>query len=339
MQLKRYRSPSVREALALARADLGPDALVLSTRMVSAAGVRGWFGGRLVEVTAATDTLSDSRPAATADRQPRASREADDAAGLTRWQAGVTARLEAAGLGAALARDVATAVPVWRRRDLSAVTLRRAVADRLELMAGGDDERAPIEVFVGPPGAGKTTTVAKIAARERTRRGRHLALVAADGFRVGAVEQLRLYAEILGTPFLVARNGQQLEEVLGGLARPALVDTAGRSPGDGSLGPVFDALAGRPGVRMHLVLPATASPQRAERLLDEFLPAAPSRVVLTRVDEADSIAGLVSVLAARGLRVSYLGTGQRVPEDLTPATGAALAAHVLGEDAAAESPR
>jgi len=163
--------------------------------------------------------------------------------------------------------------------------------------------------------------------------------VAADGFRVGAVEQLRLYAEILGTPFLVARNGQQLEEVLGSLSRPALVDTAGRSSTDADLGPVFETLAGRPGVRMHLVLPATATPRQAERILDEFLPAAPARVVITRVDEAESLGPLVSVIAARGLRVSYLGTGQRVPDDLTPATGQALAVHVLGDDTAGGFPR
>jgi len=339
MQLKRYRSSSVRNALALARAELGPDALVLSTRLVPASGIRGWLGARLVEVTAATDNLSADRPAATADRQPAAGDHPARTLDGGRWRDGVAARLEAVGLGTALARDVAASVPAWRRRDLSVVTLRHAVADRLDRMAGDADDRAPVEVFIGPPGAGKTTTVAKIAARERTRRGRRLALVAADGFRVGAVEQLRLYAEILGTPFLVARNGQQLEEVLGSLSRPALVDTAGRSSTDADLGPVFETLAGRPGVRMHLVLPATATPRQAERILDEFLPAAPARVVITRVDEAESLGPLVSVIAARGLRVSYLGTGQRVPDDLTPATGQALAVHVLGDDTAGGFPR
>jgi flagellar biosynthesis protein FlhF len=338
MQLKRYRSPSVRDALALARAELGPDALVLSTRLVPASGLRGWLGARLVEVTAATDDLSEDRPAPTADRQASPDGAVHTADGR-RWQDGVAARLEAAGLGSALARDVAAATPAWRRRDVSVVTLRRAVADRLDRIAGGADDRAPVEVFVGPPGAGKTTTVAKIAARERAHGGRRLALVAADGFRVGAVEQLRIYAEILGTPFLVARNGQQLEEVLGTLSRPALVDTAGHSAAEGRLGPVLETLAGRPGVRIHLVLPATATPRQAERLLDRFLPAAPARVVLTRVDEAESLGPLVTMISARGLRVSYLGTGQRVPDDLTPATGHALAAHVLGDHTAGELPK
>ena len=76
-----------------------------------------------------------------------------------------------------------------------------------------------VELFVGPPGAGKTTTIAKIAAQERARRGARLSLLAADGFRVGAVEQLRLYADIIGSPFAVARTPREIEQSLSRVAR------------------------------------------------------------------------------------------------------------------------
>jgi flagellar biosynthesis protein FlhF len=339
MQLKRYRSDTVREALALARQDLGPSALVLSTRLVGVRGPGGWLGRREVEVTAASErSMSENRPSGDACRQdcaePRDLTPATPAgADLPAWQAGLAARLCATGLDKALAREVAGGFPRWRRRNVSTSSLRRAIADHLQSTAAGDESYAPIEVFVGPPGVGKTTTIAKIAAQERARRGVRFTLVAADGFRVGAIEQLRLYAEIIGSRFVVARAPSELDEVLEAAAGPVLVDTAGRSPRDPESGRLFEVIASRPGVRAHLVIPAGLSPRDAAHTCDAFLPAAPGRVVLTRVDETASVAPLVGPLRDRRLRISFLGTGQRVPEDLERATASALAARVLGEAA------
>jgi flagellar biosynthesis protein FlhF len=186
-------------------------------------------------------------------------------------------------------------------------------------------------VFVGPPGAGKTTTIAKIAAQERARHGQRLGLVAADGFRVGAIEQLRLYADILGASFTAARTPDELSRALADLKRPLLVDTAGRSPSDEVSKDMFRGLLSRTDVRTHLVIPATTSPAMAKRLFDRFADTRPSRVVLTRLDEAESIGPLVSVLRDRRLPLSYFGTGQNVPADLQRATSAALADWIIGE--------
>jgi flagellar biosynthesis protein FlhF len=188
-----------------------------------------------------------------------------------------------------------------------------------------------VELFVGPPGAGKTTTIAKIAARERARRGQRLSLLAADGFRVGAVEQLRLYADLIGSPFAVARTPAEIERSLASTRSPILVDTAGRSLGDARALEVAERLSSLPGVRTHVVLPAGTSPRQAARLLDAYGDRA-RRVVLTRLDEGESVAPLLKLIAARDLTLSYLGTGQRVPDDLERASAAALARHILGPD-------
>jgi flagellar biosynthesis protein FlhF len=338
MQLKRYRSATVREALALARADLGPAALVLSTRLVSARGVRGWLGSRVVEVTAAWDGyVSEIRPEEDVDRPAGAGSgtdapdpEPETVQTLKPWEASLAARLCATGLDRALAADIACAFPRWRRRDVSVTSLRHAIAERLQPVAAGGESHAPAEVFIGPPGVGKTTTIAKIAARGRVRDGARPTLVAGDGFRVGAVEQLRIFADIIGSPFLVARTPEELDRVLSAATGHVLVDTAGRSPRDSAASGLFDVIASRPGVRTHLVLPAGSSRRDAERAVEAFGQAAPARAVLTRVDEADSLAPIVCLLRDRGLRISYLGTGQRVPEDLELATAPALAAHILG---------
>jgi flagellar biosynthesis protein FlhF len=335
----------------MARAELGPAALVLSTRMVAARGLRGLMGARVVEVTAVADRqVSETRlpheghrPAPVASSPRAALRRATPAPDADvegpparpAWQEGLIARLCATGLDRALAADVAATIPTWRRRAASLGPLRHAMTAQFESLTAGGEAHAPIELFVGAPGVGKTTTIAKIAAQERVRRGARLTLVAADGFRVGAVEQLRLYADIIGSPFVVARSPEELARALDTARGPVLVDTAGRSPRDAEATALFEILASRQGVRTHLVLPASTSPREAGRLLESFRSARPDRLVLTRADEATSVAPLVGFLRDHRLKASYLGIGQRVPEDLEQATATALADRVLGEPAGA----
>jgi flagellar biosynthesis protein FlhF len=262
MQLKRYRMPTVQKALARVREELGPDALILSTQLVARRGPAGWFGGREVEVTAAVDRppVSKNRPAVEINRQ--AAPEPESA---------IVARLQAAGFDVVFARQVAGAVPRQGRRGASVTTIRRALAECLGAVAAGDEPFSTAEVFVGPPGAGKTTTIAKLAAQERALRGRRLGLVAADGFRVGAIEQLRLYADIIGSSFTVARTAADIEAVLNQRRRlPVLIDTAGRSPRDREARKMIQQVAGRAGVRTHLVIPAASTVATLDRWLAGF---------------------------------------------------------------------
>jgi flagellar biosynthesis protein FlhF len=180
--------------------------------------------------------------------------------------------------------------------------------------------------------------VAKIAAQARLVQNRSLNLVAADGFRVGAIEQLRGYAEILSVPFRVARNADELAQALSAARNPMLVDTAGRSPSDGGVASLLDLLTQKRRVRTHLVLAADTSASTARRIIDRYAPLNPSRVVITKLDESESVMPLVAVVRDRGLPVSYLTDGQRVPEDLCRATPAGLAAALLREPAMEEQP-
>lgn len=343
MHLKRYRGITVADALAQVRTDLGPDALVLSTRMVSDHGWRGLMGHRVVEVTAAPNRdMSESRPKPGRVRPPVRPRNGVEsaAAGPVTEPAPVTdsaveaiaSRLVASGLDRRLATDVAARIPPAKRRQVSEQQLRRAITDVLEGLAAADDGFARAEAFVGPPGVGKTTTVAKIAAQSRVRGGHRFGLVSADDFRVGAVDQLRLYADIIGVPFAATFSTEELEQLIDGVTTGTiLVDTAGRGTGDRELREVLTLLGAHPRVRTHLVLAAATPVRDAVRLLNIYERSRPTRVALTRLDEADSIAPLVGLLRERNLPISFLGTGQRVPDDLTRASASNLAAHVLGD--------
>jgi flagellar biosynthesis protein FlhF len=319
MHYKNFRRATVREALQAVKDELGPEALVLSTRMVRSGGISGWMGARVVEVTAAVerDPVSEPRIEASADR-------------LSVHAKNVAARLEASGMERELAESVA-AHRLVQGRAPSPQAVRQAVADTLAPLAAGVEPFKGVEVFVGPPGVGKTTTIAKIAAQTRAAADRRVWLVAADGFRVGAVEQLRLYAEIIGAPLFVARSGAELATTINGVRRPMLVDTAGRSPRDTGNAEILDVLAGRDDVRRHLVLPADTTPAQARRILDRFSPSKPDRLVLTRLDETDTVAPLMSLLTEYKLPVSYLAHGQNVPDDLQRATPDVLSEWVLGD--------
>jgi flagellar biosynthesis protein FlhF len=323
MFLKRYRQSSVQDALRAAREELGPDALVLSTELVAAPGWRGWLGLREVLLTAAADRqVSAIRP------QPAPRRPAGVPTGDT-----LVAQLVASGLDPDLADAAARAIPEWERRSVSAATLRRVVGLALTSLVAADDEYARAEIFVGPPGVGKTTTIAKIAARERAANGRTLGMIAADGFRAGAVEQLRLYATIIGSPFRIARGAAELDKALTAGRQPVLVDTAGRSPREPGIRDVLQLVGSRRRVRTHLVIAADTSPKSARRIVDAYRDAKPDRLVITKLDEAESLSPLLPVLRDCGLPVSYLCAGQRVPEDFERATPALFAAAILGDTA------
>lgn len=330
MHLKRYTGETVKDALKAVRTELGPEALVLTTRLVPAPAPRGWFGSRLVEITAAAN-----RPPVPVDRQPApvaAPAEPVDSAASQRSRE-IAARLTASGLDSALANVVAKAHPPEQRRGASTLGLRRTLAAQLASLVAEDRDYAPVEVFVGAPGVGKTTSIVKIAAQELACRGNRLGLVAADAFRPGAVEQLRSFASVLGSPLAVARTPYDLLTIIESATAPILVDTAGRSASGDDTRDMLDVIAGRPGTRVHLVAEAGTSPAVMEKLLARFAPAAPSRLLLTKVDEAGSLAPLLSLLRERQLPLSYLGTGQQVPEDLEVATPRALAARITGDAA------
>ena len=327
MTINRYTAATMQQALARVKAALGPEAVILET--ASAPGE--------VTVTAAVDPAP---PGA----------EPNELVGEVRQLLGVVRELvlehwrqEMPGLGpelvplqrALVAQGVdgviATAlVQATRARLADGSALEAALAGALGTPAPGSGKR--VRLFLGPPGDGKTTTIAKLAAQER-RTGRRVTLITTDTYRVGATAELETYGRALGAPVLAAADGSELVRAL---ARAAdadliLIDTAGAGPEQRVELDELAALARAAGgeAARTLVVSGAAGSCAATRTWQAFAPLAPEACVLTKLDLAPG-GPMLGLVWRGGVPVSHVAAGRRIPEDLEPATPGRLARCLLG---------
>jgi len=187
--------------------------------------------------------------------------------------------------------------------------------------------------LVGATGVGKTTTLAKLAVRWVLRHGaRDLALVAADSVRMGAQDQLQSLGQLLGAPVYAPDGFAGLPVLLAQLSRYRLVliDTPGSSVRDPQLAARLAVLANSASrLESALVLPANSQAGALDEAVRRFAPANPACCLLTKVDEAASLGGVLSVLIRARLAVAYVSAGQRVPEDLQPARALELVSQAV----------
>lgn len=207
--------------------------------------------------------------------------------------------------------------------------------DALKLLAqvvpvANDDllENGGVVALVGPTGVGKTTTIAKLAARFALRHGRrNVALVTTDSYRIGAHEQLRTYGRILGVPVQVASDCDELKNVLDHNKghRLTLIDTAGVSHRDLRLTEQLATLkVGTAPIKNYLVLSATGQRNLQDEVIRSFSRAGLNGCILTKIDEAASLGEVLSVLIQHKLPVAYVSDGQKVPDNLHTARGKLL---------------
>lgn len=191
--------------------------------------------------------------------------------------------------------------------------------------------------LVGPTGVGKTTTIAKLAARFVARYGiNQVALVTTDNYRIGAQEQLATFGKIMGCPVRSAASVEELESVIYQLRsrRLILIDTAGMGQRDMRLVEQLDQLtrSTRLPIKPYLVLSATAQYRVLKETVERFRQIDLAGCILTKLDEAHNIGEALSVLIQNRLPVCYLTDGQRVPEDLRTADPRYLAQRALAEE-------
>ncbi len=237
-----------------------------------------------------------------------------------------------AGVEQDLAQELLRRVP--RIPQNAAVdSLRRTLIARIPI--GGalprESRHRHIVVLVGPTGVGKTTTIAKLAAIHALDYNRKVALLSLDTYRIGAIQQLRTYAELMKLPLHIATNADEVQEGLALFAEYdlVLVDTIGRGQRDeANLQAMRQALQPVKGI-VYLTLSATADTATLQDAAQRFAIFEPDAIILTKLDEAARLGNCVNLALRSEQPLAYFTTGQRVPEDICLADAQMLACKVL----------
>ena len=379
MRIKSYFAGSVQEAIESARAELGPEAMLLHSKKTEwelrslgayevVFGVAADGGGYTGAATGVETTVPPAGMPEQAEELVRSSEVVKELADLRKqietvrrsvvrqavtrngnalapaagsmYAEEICARLLAVGFSEEFAAEIAEAVEV--RAGTSAQATRTVPESRYEAALDAElDRRLRVEpvlageagearrvLFAGPAGAGKTSSLIKLAIRYSLEAQLPVQILSLDTQRVGGWEQLAAYARIAGLPFDVVHHPALLGKTLDEYGkRVVLVDSPGFSPAE------LDDMPELPrGVEVHLTLPATITPRSAGRMLERFAVWSPAKLLFTHLDEMETPGALLETAMRSGLPVSFLADGRQIPEDIREASKAELLAPLRARD-------
>jgi flagellar biosynthesis protein FlhF len=349
MHIKRFTAPTLKAAMNAVKAEFGTDALILNTKRLTTEP------GRPFEVVAAVDFDIEKLniPSGPAVKTARAETPADLISGaeLTRLisrefgelkelcmtmvtasdtpVSGVIRTLEKEmlvnGIDPRLVKRILAKVCAGSKgektQNLMKSRLKRLLAEAIKVSDPLEGNR--LTAFIGPPGVGKTTTIAKLAAIHTLKKKRRAALLTMDNFRIAATEQLKVYARIIGIPVGVASTPAEL----GALIREhsdkdlILIDTAGRGSNDSGHFKQLRKLADiEPEIKFNLVLNSQVRDDSLAGSLMAYKGIPVDSLTFTKLDEGYVYGQMLNAMMSAGKPVAYITAGQRVPEDIEVAT-------------------
>lgn len=351
MKLRRFVAPDMRQAIRLVRETLGSEAVILSNRRVKGGieivAATNYEMDLITDSTSITPPLSidgqkSEKPPLEITEKSKNTQELhhmqeemrslramlqDQLAGLawrekerrTPFQTVLLRRLYAIGIEPELCRDLVKAVSDEGNIEQEWQKILAALADKISTTNDDILTDGEIVALVGTTGVGKTTTIAKLAARYALRHGvQSVALITMDSYRIGAHEQLKTYAKILGSPIRVVDSQEELSRAFDHFhdKKLILIDTAGMSPNDLRLKEQLQLIQSSKKIKIYLVLAAVCQSKALDESIKAFYAEQLQGSIITKLDEAVSLGPILSALVKHKLRVSYITHGQRVPEDL-----------------------
>lgn len=338
MKVMKFEGSNMREAVAKVKAELGDQAVIVSTRQIR----RGLLG-TACEISAAIDDDGDedarqgpTRGFAAYQQNERAQTQQQPAhdqelelerviSPLRGELKSLRALVRASAADSRGTAELRNEVAALRRLIETLTPPPAAAAQQRNLpnMALTAPSTARAIMLVGPTGVGKTTTIAKLAARAALIEGKRVSLITLDNYRVGGVDQIRTFAELIGVPLRVCESPGDLTRMISDEDELTLIDTAGRSPRDvGAIKELAAAVANAPKIETHLVVAAASSATVIEDLANRYRGVNPSRLLFTKVDEIDESPELSRAPARLSLPITWVTTGQSVPEDIEEPTTA-----------------
>lgn len=204
---------------------------------------------------------------------------------------------------------------------------------KVDTIKPGKEGKPAVVIFVGPTGVGKTTTLAKIAANYLLNQKKSIGLITADTYRIAAVEQLKTYAEILGIPVSVAYTASEIKEAVAQHSDKdiVLIDTAGRSHRSKAQFDELKALiTASEADEVYLVLSATTSSRNCREILSSYSFLSDYKLIFTKTDEAPVLGIILNVRYLTGKSLSYITTGQSVPDDIETANIEKITKNLIG---------
>ena len=330
MRIKRYIVHDMREAVYLIKKDLGPDAMIISSKKVREKGLKGLLSPAKIEVTAAVELGNDAEMTLETYTQKDSPLQSPPD------------NLDTYKIRQCLLKmDIGPETIEFLLHDLDVMShhneIRQVLQQRLLSVfkpVPNKNKTPDIMAFIGVPGVGKTTTIAKIAAINALFNNLRIGLITIDSFRVGAVEQMRIYGEIIGTTVDVVSTPGELQQAVEKNRDKdlILIDTTGRpSRNTYQLAEIKAFLEVVKGVNIYLVISAATKVNDTTRIINDFKVIPYSQLIISKLDETESPGTLLNAAYLTGLPIAYITNGQNVPDDIEIASPESLVNCIMKE--------
>ena len=335
------------EAMVRIRYELGSEAIIVSQRKIKQKGILGAFKKKKIEVTAAADDRT-KRIQETIVKKEQIEKELSDLKSVVENLVNQKAKAKNTSATRSKSKQklAENDIPIEIIEDINKrinegkkISPKNLVLETRkiikEMLRTCDDSGSKIQVLVGPTGVGKTTTIAKLAGLYSLYRNKKVGLITIDTYRIGAVEQLKTYAEILGVPFGVVISIKDIPQVLKKMSDCDIIfiDTTGRnSKNIMQISETKKFVELFKADRVHLVLSMTTKQKDLKKIIQNYKILKFNSLILTKVDETEVYGSILTSAYYSNVPISYVTTGQSVPEDIEEANNDKLINLVLGAD-------